>query len=457
MDILQNNKPGAKLQGWLSLDYWSNILLLLYIFTMPFVSAFAFTNILSLPLIFAVFLFILMGISIIRSGKLPENFLGLDLIIIFFFLFLVIFSFIVNGWGNAKSLNHTIAYLTTFLLFYVAITFTLFNIKDKNRLFKKVLQFITLTTIISAVYANAEFISSNFFNLNLNDYIPRPNEEQTYYEALVLSFFYRARGFAAESGHFTFMMELFSPLAIYYMYFSGFCKWRKILKALTIFVIVCSFIFAVSTASFVIVPVAVILASLIYIKKIFSYVKRKAGKFFFTAAIISVIVFLFNYFFSVYALILLSISEKMDTGYDYRQENINFFFNKFFQFDITKQIIGTGPAGVIILGYDESNAILNLYYSIPFELGFLGILLLFFLFSYVIFNIIKVKSNIGFFLLVSFFSGMMHYYFIANFWYPWFWFIAAFSIFCSKKFSNTASITNCFEVQKVYTSQGTKT
>ena len=437
MDILQNNKPGTSLQKRLGLDYLSRVIFLLYIFTMPFVSAFAYSGTISLPLIFAVFLFVIMSIITVRSLRLPYGFMGFDLVIIFFFLFVAVFSFIVNGWNNSKSLNHTIAYLATFLLFYVTIKYTLFNIKDKNWGFKKVLQFITLITIISAVYSNVEFISSNIFGININDYIPRPSEEEAYYDATVLGLFYRARGFAAESGHFTFMMESFSPLAVYYMYFSGLCQWRKFLKGLIVFAIICSFIFAVSTASFVIVPAALFIASIIYIKRIFLYIKKNTAKFLLTAGILSVIVFLINYFFSVYALILLSISDKMDYGYDYRKENIDFFFNKFFQLDIIKKVIGTGPAGNVVLGYDESNAILNLYYSVSFEMGLLGILLLLFLFFYFIYIAIKVKSNVGFFLLMSIISAMMHFYFIGNFWYPWFWFTAAFSIFCSKKFTDT--------------------
>jgi hypothetical protein len=179
----------------------------------------------------------------------------------------------------------------------VTIKYTLFNIKDKNWGFKKVLQFITLITIISAVYSNVEFISSNIFGININDYIPRPSEEEAYYDATVLGLFYRARGFAAESGHFTFMMESFSPLAVYYMYFSGLCQWRKFLKGLIVFAIICSFIFAVSTASFVILPATFFIASLVYIKRIFLYIKKNTAKFLLTAGILSVIVFLINYFF----------------------------------------------------------------------------------------------------------------------------------------------------------------
>lgn len=440
MDVLQNNKPRTFLQGRLKLGRWGDNLLLLYIITMPFVSAFAFTNIISLPLIIAVLLFILMIIEMLRAGKLPKEFATFDLVIVGLFLFLDIFSYAVNGWGIAKSLNHTVAYLATFFLFYVPIKYALFNTKDNGILLRRVLQFITYTTIISAVYANVEFISSNLFRINLNDYIPRPSEDQAYYDATVLGIFYRARGFTAESGHFTFMMELFSPVAIYYMYFSGSCKWWKVFKALMIFLIVCSFIFAVSTASFVIVPIAILLACLLHIKRIYIYLKKRTAKFLFTSAIVGVIVFLFNYFFSVYALILLSISDKMNNGYDYRQQNINFFFTNFFKLDIIKEIIGAGPAGVVILGYDQSTAILNLYYSVAFELGLLGLFLLLALFFYVIINIVKINSSISFFLLISFLSGAMHYYFISNFWYPWFWFIIVFSIFYRKKFSSPTQV-----------------
>jgi len=378
-----------------------------------------------------------MVIKIIQTAALPPGFMGFDVVIIFLFLLTVVFSFLINGWGNSKSLNHTVAYLSSFLLFYVAIKFTLFNARDKNLVLKRTLQFITYTTIISAIFGNIEFISANVFHVNLNDYIPRPTEDEAWYDATVLGIFFRARGFAPESGHFAFMMELFSPLTVYYLYFSHHCKWRKFLKALIVVVIVFSFVFAVSTASFVILPLALLVASLIYSKSIFLYIKKKPAKFIISTAAVSAIVFLFNYFLSIYALIILSITNKMDSFslYD-RQERIDFFNDKFTHLPFINNLIGTGPAGYNILGFDESKAILSLYYSITFELGFFGLLLLLFFFLYIIFQTLRIRTSIGFFLLVSVFSGVMHYYFISNFWYPWFWFIAAFVVFynvCKKQ------------------------
>ncbi len=430
MDILQDHKRWQPISARKGLDYWSHVILMLYILTMPFVSAFAFTGTISWPLIFAVFLFLIMLIKLIQAAALPPGFMGFDLVIIFLFLLIVVFSYLINGWGNSKSLNHTLAYLSTFLLFYVAIKFTLFSAPHKNLILRRTLQFITYTTIISALYGNIEFISANFFGLNLNDYIPRPTEMEAWYDATVLGVFFRARGFAPESGHFAFMMELFSPLTVYFMYFSGFCKWTKPVKALIVAGIIFTFIFTVSTASFVILPLAVLFASLIYLKNIILYIKRKPAKFIITSAAISIVIFLFNYFFSVYALILLSISDKMSSfSLDDRQERLNFFTDKFSHLPFINNLIGTGPAGYNILGFDESKAILSLYYSITFELGYFGLLLLLFFFLYIFFQTLKIRSSIGFFLIISVVSGLMHYYFISNFWYPWFWFIAAFVVF----------------------------
>jgi hypothetical protein len=297
MDILQNNKPVLQLQTHKLLDYLSNLFLLLYILTMPFVSAFAFTGTISFPLIFAVFLFLIMLLKIIQFETLPRGFLGFDLVIIFLFLFIVVFSYFINGWGNSKSLNHTVAYLSTFLLFYVAIKFTFFSAPDKYLLLKRTLQFIAYATIISALYSNIEFISANVFRINLNDYIPRPSETEAWYDATVLGLFYRARGFAPESGHFAFMMELFYPLTIYYLYFSGYCKWRKFLKVLIVVSIIFSFIFAVSTASFAIIPLAVLFATIIYAKNIILFIKRNPTKFIITTAIVSAILTYYIIFF----------------------------------------------------------------------------------------------------------------------------------------------------------------
>lgn len=434
MDILQNNKSGPNLQSRLKGNDWKEMLLLVYVFSLPYISAFAFTSTVSLPLIFAVGLFFTMALEMICTVKLPPGFVGFDLVYVLLFLFLVVFSFVINGYGIGKSLNHTIAYLSTFLLFYVAVKFALFNLNNTSLAFKRILQAITYATCISAIFANVEFISVNVFKLDLNQFIPRAVEGEDFYNPTVVGLFIRARGFATESGHFTLMMELFSPLTIYYLYFSGYCKWGALLKVILVIIILFSFFFAASSASFIIIPVAVALAAVVRVKRIFLYVQRDLKKFITTTLVASGIFIVFNYFLSLYALILLSLADKLDsTSFDDRQERIDFFYDKFFHFDPVMQLCGAGPAGFINLGYDESKSSLSLYYKLAFETGYLGLLLFTLLIFYVLLNTLQIRSKVGFFLLISVISGVVHYYFISNYWYPWFWFIAAFAIFCSKK------------------------
>lgn len=404
-----------------------------YILTMPFVSAFAFTGTISIPLILSVVMCASMCFTIFILRPLASTFIGFDLLIIALLLMSVLLSFIFNGLDNAKALNHTVAYFSAFLLFYVTMKFSLFNLNSKKEPIKKILQAITYTTLVSAVYANAEFILGNFFAFNLNNYIPRALESEKSYSPTVIEMFIRARGFETESGHFTFMMELFSPLTVYYIYFSSYCYWNKVTKIITTSTIVFSFVFAASSASFVIIPIALILSILIYMDKVLRYIRRNLASSLLVTSFLLALIVIANYYLSLSTLIFLSLTDKLDSvSFDDRQDRIDFFFNEFAKLNWIKKLNGTGPAGFDIMGFDESKSILSLYYSITFELGILGLLLIILLFIYLIVTTIKIRTKLGFFLTVSLVAGIMHYYFISNFWYPWFWFIGTFSIYCFK-------------------------
>lgn len=405
-------------------------LLLAYIFTMPFVSAFAFTGTLSLPILFATLLFPLMFIKIVMSWGFAEKFFGIDILILLGFLFIIVFTFLIHGFGNSKALNHTIAYISTLLLFYFTIKYSLFEIPDSNYLLKKILLVLTLLTITNAVYANIEFILANFFSFNLNNYIPRPLENERSYSPVVIDLFIRSRAFASESGHFTFMMELFSPLTFYYMFFSGLCKWHPAIKTISTILIFFSFIFAASSASFIILPVAFISAALFKIKRVLSFLARNKFRSITVLFVVLSFFFVLNYFLSVFSYIFLSLTDKLDSiSFDDRQERMDFFFQTFPKLNFIDKLIGTGPAGFDVLGFDDSKSILSLYYSITFEVGFIGVFFLSALFMYAFIETFKIKGKLGFFLSISVLSGIIHYYFIANFWYPWFWFIIAFALF----------------------------
>ena len=397
---------------------------------MPFISAFAYTDIISMPLVVALFLLLSIVVCFLKDGKFPDGFLGFDILIIAMLFLVVLFSHIINGWGNGKSINHTLAYISSLTLFYLVIKYTLFSLADQRDLFKLILKLITYTVLTSALYVNAEFIFANFFEFNLNDYIPRPKEEQMHYQPYVIELFYRARGFASESGVYTQMMELFAPLAVYYISFSGYCKWPKIVKGLIFTSIVFSVIFAASSATFIIVPVAIVISMLIFFKKVWVYFKSKRLNFYLKVfGMLSLIAAIGNYF-ALYANILLSLTQKMDSSsFDDRKDRLDFFFLQFSKFDFSNKMIGAGPAGFDILGFDDSKSIISLYYSVTFELGFIGIFLLLLLILYFLFSMLKLNSKAAFFLLIGFLSGATHFYVVNNYWVPWFWFIGAVAVY----------------------------
>lgn len=438
MDILQRPEYRPKLPGYLRISYWTDLILLFYVFSMPFTSAFALTPVLPIPLIFCAFLFFLMLLQIINSKRFPNGFLGFDLIFVMCFLIFVVLSYLVNGRGVSKSLHHTLAYLSTFLLFYISVKFALFNSRNKQFLFKKVLVVLTWTIFISSVYVIVEFIFGNLLNININDYIPRPTEASTFYQGTVLAVFYRTRGFAAESGHFTFMIELLAPVAFYYLYFSGYCQWKRIFKTLYLFLVIFGFISAFSIASFIIVPIAIAVSSILYARPILYFVKKNATAFFISAFVVILIFVAINFVFPIFKFILLSIQAKLGGyGYEYREDNLSFFFTHFSRFDITQKLIGAGPAGTVLLGFGTGHGILNIYFSFIFEIGLIGFLFFILLLIYGAYHIYKMRSSLGFLLSISLLAGMMHYYFIANYYYPWFWFILILSIFCGKGYHSS--------------------
>lgn len=189
MDILQNNKHRTPIPGWLGITFWNKRLLKLYILSLPFVSAFSYSGTITISVLLAACLFSLMTISILEFLKTPPGFIGYDLVLFGLLTIITIFSFMVNGVGNSTSFNHTVAYTTTFLIFYVAVKFSLFRPHNKEWVFLQVLKGLAYVTFISALFANVEFISNNFFDHDLTQYIPRPGEENNLTGQRLLDYF----------------------------------------------------------------------------------------------------------------------------------------------------------------------------------------------------------------------------------------------------------------------------
>lgn len=430
MDLLQNNQHKASLINKFGIEKISTFLLVSYVFVMPFTSAFSITSTISFSLIFSLILLLVSVFYFLIYQARAKQFWGLDFILVVLFLFTVVFSYYISGRENPKSLNHTIAYLSTFILFFFTIKYVLFNSTKKDYLVLCLLKTISYTTILSSLFACIEFVLGNFYSININDYVPRPVESEELYDATAIELFIRARSFAVESGHFAFMIELFGPLTIYYLYASSLCKWSLLIKFFVTLIIILGVIASFSSAAFVIIPIAIFISTVIRFKYFYARVKQLLLKQ--IAFIIGCSIALLSafFYFLPLGLLVINVTDKLGSNsYDDRQDRINFFFNEFNRLPLINKIIGAGPCGFGNLGFDDSKSILSLYYSITFETGYLGLLIFFLFIGFCFLKIIRIKSIIGFYLLVSFLSGLFHYWFISNYWYPWFWFVLAFALF----------------------------
>ena len=434
MDLLQNNQHEAIRKH--DVERTFSIILLIYVFALPFTSAFSLSFTFTLPFCVSFILFLGMLFSIIRQRKIPVNIIGFDIFLVVFLMLIVLISFLYNGLSNKNSLLHTFDYFYTFAVFYTTIKYYLFKNINPKKTFYSVLKYLSITTLFTAFFTNIEFIAANFLHLNLNDYIYRGAKAESEYDAMVLNLFYRARGFSYESGALAFMMELFGPLTIYYIYFSGLCDWNKYIKLFCLVSLISSILFTTSVASFLIIPAAFLFSIFMFYKKVLSFILSRKVKFLLVCLVLGIVLFIVEYYYKLWLLISLNVTDKASSeSYYDRAQRIKFFFNQFSRFDLINKLIGIGPAGYNNLGYNENNSILCLYYSITFELGYIGILFFLSFLLFFTFKILSIKSSFGFFLLASFVSGLLHYYFIANYFFPWFWFILTFALFYKKYYS----------------------
>ena len=410
------------------MDSLHKISFYLFLFFTPFTSAFAISGTINLPIISASILFALNIARFFANNKFNKNFIGLETISIVVLLIFVLFSFIINGVKYPFSLNHTLAYYSSFILFFLSPLFYLINYCTITDFNKNVLKYIVITVLVSAIFSLLEFSLTNIFSITVTDYIPRANVKD--YDPFIVGFLIRSRGFAEESGHYGFMIEIFLPLCIYYMYSSEICTWKKAFKFFVVVCIILSIITSFSVASFLIIPTGVLFALLFNINATLHFIKNYYKRISVIILCLVVVWQLINIYIPINEIISITISEKFDSfSYVDRATRTEFFFKTFQNLPLTNIILGAGPSGFKILGYDDSFSFLSLYQTITFEVGLIGLLcLLFFLLS-TFRKIYLIQNNFRTYLLISFYCGISHYTSILNYWYPWFWIMCAFAIF----------------------------
>ncbi len=398
---------------------------------MPFTSAFCISSSLSWPLLWGSISTAFILLYLLTGKKIHSpNIKSLYFIILF--LLNIVLSFFINDILNppdslvfGKTVNHLFAYFASFINFYVT-TFLLFNLNSEAVSPYQITKIITLVLFFSCVFAIIEFIAKNIFSIDFDQIVPHPAVEKM--NALALGDIFRsirARGLAEEPGHFAFMINLFLPLSIYYLFFSELCRFPKWAKTTIVSTFIIALILTFSTAAFVVLPISLFL-SFIFFRK---YLIKHLVKILIGASLLILFALVLDTYVPIITQLALDIDQKTSNSgsMDDRTTRAELFQTYFKNAPILNKFIGYGPSGYLKAGLEaDTDSFLVLYQTFLFETGIFGMLIYIAFLFFLLLQIKKIIFPLNFFLLFSFIMGILHYFFISNYWYPWYWFVCAF-------------------------------
>ncbi|OZI07539.1 hypothetical protein BWI93_14490 [Siphonobacter sp. BAB-5385] len=393
---------------------------------LPFTSAFSITQIITIPLIilsvinFAFLIrFVFFNVKIIIYK--------IDLLLIIFWL-IVSFALLINSSAfiSLKPYNHYVAY--TFVVFFNYIILknifiNYFSIYDLQDMCKSV----GWGVLICSIFGILEFILKTFLFVNVDLYIPRA--EIAEYDPTILASFIRIRSLVEESGHLAYYLELLAPIGIY-----GFRHNKRLCVTLTITSVLC-FLLTFSSGGYGIV---LILLFIYFMKNIFKFISnnyyiviniRKIIIFFVSISLlIFVAIYVGSLIYDIFYTIFFEKAFNSGSAND-RNFRLEEGLKAFEQSKVLQQIVGNGPAA-----YDTlklwSQGMVVLYLTFLLEIGLAGSIV------FIIFILIslkyafKIKDNLLKLIFVcAHICALIHFLFIANYYYPWLWVMLALNFF----------------------------
>lgn len=391
-----------------------NFLLRIYILFLGFISAFALTETVSIPMIIA----LLTAVFIFFNNSKNKNYIKIYPSTTFLFFLLtiaVLLSFLIqiNDIGfHSTSLNHTIAYFTVILIFYGVPKLAFDASRPKlETLFKYISHGVILVSIIIVT----EFTLKNFLGIDFDQFIPRP-ANQNYNPTFASGKYIRARGVASESGNMAMYMMMFAPFLAYYY---GSMKKNKYKLIFYLSLISTSIILTFSAAALVdLVFAGTVSILLIVFKKAksFKLTRKSLLTISLTIFILPIIALLFtkinfNYFTSIFDKLTLSETSSSASDRVMRWERTF----KLFQ---DSPVIGDGP-GITSFLYGTGST--SFYIETLAELGILGISILMLIFLLFFMKAYKLYGGIRYVYIFSLTACLVHYFGISSFWYPWLW------------------------------------
>ena len=323
-----------------------------------------------------------------------------------FFWLLLTFSFIVMSNGE-KSLNHWFLWTFPFFSYYYVFKNELFQLFTLSEIKDKIFKYTTYATLFACSFSVLEFCCKNFLDIDL-DFISRGTVED--YNPFDGGFF-RARSFVEESGHFSFFVEIFGPLSVFWI--NKNLKFP--LKLLALAIILLGLMATMSGVGLLLLGIYIFMFFDFYLFRKKTSTRVKVKLFFYAIGLFFLLIVLYPDFFSN---IRDLIAIKMVS------DNVSYIerVGRFAAIDKISglaYLVGYGPAAFSTLNVDS---FISLYLGILMNTGIIGITLftLFCLSKYR--SIKKIKDeDCRFALKCSFLFACVHLVFIDIIYVPWFW------------------------------------
>lgn len=376
-----------------------------------FTNAFALSSVLNPAFLISVILF---GVGIARGDYKTTTdepiFLSLFYLILFF-------SLLVFATGE-KCFNHFLMWSIPPLLYFFMLKRQIVVLFVYEEFESKLLRMVFISVVLASGFALFEFIAVNFLGMDLS-FIPRGSVES--YTPVALDRI-RARSFMEESGQFSFFLEAFVPLSIYWVNRNVASKSSRWLFYT---VVVLSLFVSFSAAGFALFLIGAFIYLCYKIKN-----SDNISRVFIIIVQVLLVVFVAVVLIpEIYESIESIISSKLDpsnsshSDRESRFEALSFFTG-------LPVLVGYGPAAFSTLNTDS---FVSFYLGVLMSTGVLGSFF-FFLFivrQYVYTLRLKDKSlKITF--VVSITMVVLHLAFVDNIYTPWMWVLFSLLYFAAR-------------------------
>ncbi len=378
-----------------------NMLNSLYFLSLPFVSAFNFSQIFVIPLVVGLFA---ITWALITGGLARINFIQLDKLVLIF-LISVLISVVVNlNTMGAKNLNHILAIFTGYLLFYFGAE------RFSQRLsIEKILRLLFIGYIVTLVFCIVEFLIVNFTAYDIDAIVFRPAVED-YTPGFLEIILIRSRSTFEESGYFAAYLGMMAPIMVYYLWRLQHRYWPRI-----VFIVGSSlaYFMSFSVSLFIFLPAAIAATNLLRM-----LVERRINRNAVAAFFLIFLGFLVLISTDLFDVMILRKFE----GFSFQDRSNRFeaTIDLFVNAPLSNMLFGHGPGSYFNLNMQPA---VSVYLNFLRDLGLVGLISYLLLSAYVFFGLLFARDAFGHALLMSYLVTLLFFistpiYFLPHYYLP---------------------------------------